>query len=82
MAREAARLLDGSGWLPEVLRYPADEIADETGISETDETVIVGDDDTEAAEVALPAFLTEGVDDEQATADPDEDQGGHLEAAE
>src|SRR5690606_13514342 len=22
MAREAARLLDGSGWLPEVLRYP------------------------------------------------------------
>ncbi len=82
MAREAARLLDGSGWLPEVLRYPADEIADETGISETDETVIVGDDDTEAAEVALPAFLTEGVDDEQAAVDPDEDQGGHLEAAE
>lgn len=82
MAREAARLLDGSGWLPEVLRYPADEIADETGISEKHETVIVDDDDTEAAEVALPAFLTEGVDDEQAAVDPDEDQGGHLEAAE
>lgn len=82
MAREAARLLDGSGWLPEVLRYPADEIANETGISEIDETVIVGDDDTEAAEVALPAFLTEGVDDEQAAVDPHEDQGGHLEAAE
>jgi len=82
MAREAARLLDGSGWLPEVLRYPADEIADETGISETDETVIVDEDDTESVEVALPAFLTEGVDDEQAAVDPDEDQGGHLEAAE
>ncbi len=82
MAREAARLLDGSGWLPEVLRYPADEIADENGISETDETVIVDDDDTEAVEVALPAFLTEGVDDEQAAVDPEEDQGGHLEAAE
>ena len=26
MAREAARLLEGSGWLPEVLRLPADEI--------------------------------------------------------
>jgi len=82
MAREAARLLDGSGWLPEVLRYPADEIADETGISETAETVIVEDVDTDAVEVALPAFLTEGVDDEQAAVDPHEDQGGHLEAAE
>ncbi|TAA50296.1 ParB/RepB/Spo0J family partition protein [Shinella sp. JR1-6] len=82
MAREAARLLDGSGWLPEVLRYPADEIADETGLSETDETVLVDEDDTEAVEVALPAFLTEGVEDEQAAADPDEDQDGHLEAAE
>ena len=82
MAREAARLLDGSGWLPEVLRYPADEIADEPGISETAETVIVDDVDTDAVEVALPAFLTEGVEDGQATADPDEDQGGHLEAAE
>ena len=82
MAREAARLLDGSGWLPEVLRYPADEIADDTGISETDETVIVDHDDIESAEVALPAFLTEGVDDEQAAVDPDEDQCGHLEAAE
>ncbi len=82
MAREAARLLDGSGWLPEVLRYPADEIADETGISEKDKTVIVDEDDTDAVKVALPAFLTEGVDDEQAAVDPEEDQGGHLEAAE
>ncbi len=80
MAREAARLLDGSGWLPEVLRYPADEIADETGISETAETVIVDDVDTDAVEVALPAFLTEGVESEQTASDPDED--GHLEAAE
>jgi ParB family chromosome partitioning protein len=29
MAREAARLLEGTGWLPEVLRLPIDEIAAE-----------------------------------------------------
>ncbi len=82
MAREAARLLDGSGWLPEVLRYAADEVQEEVGIPGTDETVLVDQDDTEAVEVALPAFLTEGVEDEQAAADPDEDHGDHLEAAE
>ncbi|WP_313195192.1 ParB/RepB/Spo0J family partition protein [Shinella zoogloeoides] len=82
MAREAARLLDGSGWLPEVLRYPADEIQEEIGISGADETVIADEDDTEAVEVALPAFLTEDVEGEQMASDPDEGEGGHLEAAE
>ncbi|CAK7260924.1 MULTISPECIES: ParB/RepB/Spo0J family partition protein [unclassified Shinella] len=82
MAREAARLLDGSGWLPEVLRYPADEVSDEGGNSEADEMVIVNEGDTEAVEVTLPAFLTEDVEGEQTASDPDEDEGGHLEAAE
>jgi len=82
MAREAARLLDGSGWLPEVLRYAADEVQEEVGISTTDETVIVGEDDPEAVEVVLPSFLTEGVDGEQTAGDPDGDEHGHLVAAE
>ncbi|MCA1868294.1 ParB/RepB/Spo0J family partition protein [Agrobacterium genomosp. 3] len=82
MAREAARLLEGSGWLPEVLRYPADETHAEVASSETDQDASVDDISTEAVEVDLPAFLTEEVDASEAPADPDEDEGGHLEAAE
>ena len=82
MAREAARLLDGSGWLPEVLRYPADEIAEEVGTAETDNAVTVGDEDVEGGDVVLPAFLTDELDGEQTAADADDDHGGHLEAAE
>ncbi|EYR83757.1 ParB/RepB/Spo0J family partition protein [Shinella sp. DD12] len=82
MAREAARLLDGSGWLPEVLRYPADIIADEVGTSETDNAMIVDDDDVEADDVVLPAFLTEELDGEQPASKPDEDEDERLEAAE
>ena len=82
MAREAARLLEGSGWLPEVLRYPADVISEEVGISETDDAVTAGDEDAEVGDVVLPAFLTEDVDCEQTISDPDDDQDGHLEAAE
>ncbi|WP_119258534.1 ParB/RepB/Spo0J family partition protein [Shinella zoogloeoides] len=82
MAREAARLLDGSGWLPEVLRYPADEVAEEVGTAETNDAVTVDDEDVEAGDVVLPAFLTEELDGEQTAADADEDNGGHLEAAE
>lgn len=82
MAREAARLLDGSGWLPEVLRYPADEIQEEVGVSGTNDAVTVDEDHVETVEVVLPAFLTEDVDGEQTASDPDEDEGRHLEAAE
>ncbi|WLE00865.1 ParB/RepB/Spo0J family partition protein (plasmid) [Agrobacterium leguminum] len=82
MAREAARLLDGSGWLPEVLRYPADEVAEEVGTAETNDAVTIDGEDVDAGDVVLPAFLTEEVDGEQTDADPDDDQGGHLEAAE
>jgi ParB family chromosome partitioning protein len=82
MAREAARLLDGSGWLPEVLRYPADEVAEEVGTAETNDAVTVVDEDVETGDVVLPAFLTEELDGEQTAADADDDHGGHLEAAE
>lgn len=82
MAREAARLLDGSGWLPEVLRYPADEVAEEVGTAETNDAVTVDDKAVEAGDVVLPAFLTEELDGEQTAADADHDQDGHLEAAE
>ncbi|WLS00623.1 ParB/RepB/Spo0J family partition protein [Shinella sumterensis] len=82
MAREAARLLDGSGWLPEVLRYPADEISEEVGISETNDAVTIDGEDVEAGDVVLPAFLTESLDGEQTASDPDDDESGHLEAAE
>ena len=82
MAREAARLLDGSGWLPEVLRYPADAISEKVEISEADETGIVDEGDAEAVDVALPAFLTEDVEGEPTAFDPAEDEGGHLDAAE
>ena len=68
MAREAERLLDGTGWLPEPLR-PA--VVETTGTAETAE-------ETEA----LPAFLTENeeapADD---VADP-EDESVHAIAAE
>ena len=82
MAREAARLLDGSGWLPEVLRYPADAISEEIGISETDDAVAIDDNHAEPGGVVLPAFLTEDLDGEQAASDNDDGEGGHLEAAE
>jgi ParB family chromosome partitioning protein len=58
MAREAERLLDGSGWLPESLRQ--------------DDPDLVNDAVTEDAAVELPAFLTE--DDEVASDDDEERQ--------
>jgi ParB family chromosome partitioning protein len=80
MAREAARLLEGSDWLPEPLRLEVDDTAAEAGElvagDATDETASEGD----AAE--LPAYLagdTGPSSDEEATV------GGvdtdHLQAA-
>ena len=54
MAKEAERLLDGAGWLPEPLRTPEAVAAESTGGDPA------GDDDT------LPAFLS---DDEEARDD-------------
>ncbi|MBU2193377.1 MAG: ParB/RepB/Spo0J family partition protein [Alphaproteobacteria bacterium] len=80
MAREAARLLEGSNWLPEPLRLDGDEVVEpaEAVVDDmTDETALDGD----AAE--LPAFLA---DDTVAPSDePATDAGeepDHLQAAE
>ncbi|MCO5066789.1 MAG: ParB/RepB/Spo0J family partition protein [Rhizobiaceae bacterium] len=81
MAREAARLLEGSNWLPEPLRLDGDDaVADAVGTATddvTDETTL----DDDAAE--LPAFLADD-------ADPSADESAigvgaetdHLQAAE
>jgi ParB family chromosome partitioning protein len=77
MAREAARLLEGSNWLAEPLRLAGDDAsvdASETFTEDvTDDTALDGD----AAE--LPAFLVDPASEEQSVVDEDTD---HLEAAE
>ncbi|RVD33154.1 ParB/RepB/Spo0J family partition protein [Mesorhizobium sp. M4A.F.Ca.ET.020.02.1.1] len=77
MAREAARLLEGSTWLPEPLRLEGDAAVDagETVTEDvTDETALDGD----AAD--LPAFLADTAS-EEPTTQADEAKG-RLEAAE
>ncbi|PDV86112.1 hypothetical protein CO652_23500 [Rhizobium sp. H4] len=79
MAREAERLLDGSGWLPEPLRLAVDEasaVGAETAAD--DGTEGTGDDAPSEDEVpVLPAFLTDE------TAEPNESAPQeHFEAAE
>jgi ParB family chromosome partitioning protein len=58
MAKEAERLLDGTGWLPEPLRLAEIEMAADAPTGEAD---------------ALPDFLA-GEEEEATTADPDEPQ--------
>ncbi|NEI74687.1 DNA-binding protein [Rhizobium lusitanum] len=82
MAREAARLLEGSGWLPEVLRLPVDRIPEDGEVDAVVPDAVVQDDTTDAADIDLPAFLTEdeeAADEATGTIDGD---GKHLEAAE
>ncbi|MER9248822.1 ParB/RepB/Spo0J family partition protein [Mesorhizobium sp. M0590] len=81
MAREAARLLQGSNWLPEPLRLEVDDVATDAG------DVVAGDMSDEAAldgdAAELPAFLADDADpssDEPVTIDGDE--ADHLQAAE
>ena len=70
MAREAERLLAGSGWLPEPLRLPEiDAISDEAEGGNGDGELQDIDGDEDAREpgdgnvVNLPAFLNETADD-------------------
>ncbi|MFH1343990.1 MAG: ParB/RepB/Spo0J family partition protein [Pseudomonadota bacterium] len=78
MAREAARLLEGSSWLPEPLRLDVDDAVAEAAQGVTDDVTAL---DGDAAE--LPAFLT----DDTGTS-PDEpvtvagEEPDHLQAAE
>jgi len=81
MAREAARLLEGSNWLPEPLRLDVgDAVADEPAaddVADEDETALGGD----AAE--LPAYLAGATDpsaDEEVPATGED--ADHLQAAE
>jgi ParB family chromosome partitioning protein len=82
MAREAARLLEGSGWLPEVLRLPVDQIPAEAEVDAVVPDAVVEDGTTKAADIDLPAFLTDGEKAAEAVADPIDGDGEHLEAAE
>ena len=63
MAKEAERLLADTGWLPEPLRLLAEA---DTATPEVD---VGGEDDG----ADLPAFLTEGDEDEDVTADEDDE---------
>lgn len=58
MAREAERLLEGSGWLPQMLRFPLDELILEPNENEVADPV---GDSTVLVETGseLPAFLVE-----------------------
>lgn len=77
MAREAARLLEGTGWLPEPLRLPVAEASVEQADEVTDGAM------NEGAGVELPAFLTEDVDGEQTPHEDGESyEPSHLDAAE
>ena len=81
MAREAARLLEGSGWLPEQLRSAVDDVPVEE-IAEQD----LGDADGDPAgdaSVELPAFLADGAGDEHPVPeDVGFEEHRHLDAAE
>ena len=81
MAREAARLLEGSGWLPEVLRLPIDQLPAEAKVDAAAGDAIVEDNIAEAA-VDLPAFLTEAGEVGETVTDPIDEDSEHLEAAE
>ncbi|BCG97793.1 ParB/RepB/Spo0J family partition protein [Mesorhizobium sp. 131-2-1] len=81
MAREAARLLEGSNWLPEPLRLEVDEVVSDAGDAVAGEMSEEAAPDDDAAE--LPAFLADDADpssDEPVTIDGDE--ADHLQAAE
>ena len=81
MAREAARLLEGSNWLPEPLRLSGDDIADPVDQQTDDEAL--GTDDQDEAAGDLPAFLKS--DAEPSSSEPaaeDGDESDQLQAAE
>ena len=67
MAKEAERLLADSGWLPEPLRPTAAAIE-----------ATSGDNDRESSDVVLPAFLTDGGEDDE----PVEEEDSRMIAAE
>jgi len=81
MAREAARLLEGSGWLPEPLRLAVDQAPIE--VADHAEDGPIEGSTAAASDVDLPAFLAEDVEGEGVSPE-DVDAGEHpsLDAAE
>ncbi|MDO5897032.1 ParB/RepB/Spo0J family partition protein [Agrobacterium sp. Azo12] len=82
MAREAARLLEGSGWLPEMLRLPSDEAAPVAEVDAVTVDDVAEENALESVHVDLPAFLAEDQDAEKVSTDQNDDDGEHMEAAE
>ncbi|MBB3354740.1 ParB family chromosome partitioning protein [Rhizobium sp. BK049] len=87
MAREAERLLDGSGWLPEPLKMAIEDASADSSGTAVGEIAHRAADDVmiEAAASDLPAFLSDEVNAEQATGEPDDafrQEQKHLDAAE
>jgi ParB family chromosome partitioning protein len=81
MAREVARLLEGSNWLPEPLRLDVDDAVAEAGEPAPDDVTDEATPEGDAAE--LPAYLTGDTGssaDEAATVDGEDTD--HLQAAE
>lgn len=79
MAREAERLMAGSGWLPEPLRLAADVASVDESTFENAE--IPNGDATGSGNPDLPAFLTDDADNESAPTEEFAEQH-HLDAAE
>ncbi|MCW1751998.1 ParB/RepB/Spo0J family partition protein [Rhizobium acaciae] len=81
MAREAERLLDGSGWLPEPLRTIGKETTSDDVSPAADET---GEDPASEVRVGdLPAFPADAADLSDQHPDAHDDDGySHLDAAE
>lgn len=79
MAREAERLMAGSGWLPKPLRLAADLGAADEATIEAGE--IPNGDATGSGNPDLPAFLTDDADNVSAPTD-ERDEQQHLDAAE
>lgn len=81
MAREAARLLEGSNWLPEPLRVEVDEVSADAGDAAASEMSDEAALDGDAAE--LPAFLADDADpSSNKPVTIDSDEADHLQAAE
>ncbi|MCB1466131.1 MAG: ParB/RepB/Spo0J family partition protein [Rhizobiaceae bacterium] len=81
MAREAARLLEDSGWLPEQLRSTWDRAATSDGVDQDNGDIAT--DSADDGEVELPAFLADGAESEdQASEEADIEEHRHLDAAE
>lgn len=79
MAHEAARLMEGTGWLPEPLRSSADEAP----VDKVEPDDVEARDQVDEAAVELPAYLVDDAQHEDiAQPDGDGDEQPHLDAAE